>query len=142
MPSIANDNPVIRSGAYDGADITVYRRRLRKALQYINMCNRACNPLYGHKIIPHARTQLRKQMILKGNNFLLCAENLRLKVLQLLCDEALRIGKRLSADIALRHLVTPAVANFNIVSKYLVIADLQRLYARSCAFAFLHLLQQ
>ena len=81
-------------------------------------------------------------MILKGGDLLLCAENLRLEVLQLLRDKALRIRERLLADIALRHLIAPAVAHLDVVAEHLVVADLERLDARPRAFTFLHLLQK
>ena len=81
-------------------------------------------------------------MILKGSDLLLCAENLRLEVLQLLRDKALRIRERLLADIALGHLIAPAVTHLDVVAEYLVVADLERLDARARALTFLHLLQE
>ena len=81
-------------------------------------------------------------MILKRGDLLLRSEDLRLKVLQFLGDEAFRIGKRLLADVVGGYLVAPAMAHLDVVAEDLVVADLERLDARAHALALLHLLQQ
>ena len=81
-------------------------------------------------------------MILERRDLLLRSEDLRLEVLQLLGDEALRIREGLLADVALGYLVAPAVAHLDVVAEDLVVADLECLDPRARALTFLHLLQE
>ena len=140
MPPVADADAAVR--AHGRADIAIGCGRRRKALQDIDARNRTGDALNRHELLAYALAQLCEEMILKGGDLLLCAENLRLEVLQLLRDETLRIRERLLADIALGHLIAPTVAHLDVVAEHLVVADLERLDARARAFTFLHLLQE
>ena len=109
---------------YLRAHIAIVCRRLGKALEDIDTRNRTRDVLDGNKLRPHLLAQLRENMILERRDLLLRSEDLRLEVLQLLGDEALRIREGLLADVALGYLVAPAVAHLDVVAEDLVVADL------------------
>ena len=86
-------------------------------------------------------SQFDKQIIFNGDAFFLRAQYFRFKIPQLRRDVPFGVRQRLLARIIQRHLRRLGVPHFNIISEYVIVADLERLDAGFRAFIFLERLQ-
>ena len=123
------------------AHVVVGAGRLRETREHIDECDLVRRLLDLCQMRLDGLADLREEVVLDVDDFLLRAEDLRLELLELLRDVALRIRERLLADVAVRHAIRTAVAHLNVVAEDLVVADLQRLDARLLLLALLDLLQ-
>ncbi len=81
--------------------------------------------------------ELRVYARFDSQNTLLGAENLLLVLFELLCDVSFCVFERLLANPVGRHFVLVRVADFDVVSENVVVADFKRRDARELAFALL-----
>ena len=80
-----------------------------------------------------------KELVLQRHHPLRGGENLVLQVLEFLGNEALAVDQGLFADVGVRHLIFKRIADLDVVSEDLVIADFQRPDAGFLLLPGLHL---
>ena len=139
MTAVLDVDDAIRS--HLRAHVVVGAGRLREAREHIDERDLVRRLLDFRQMRLDGLADLREEIVLDVDDLLLRAKDLRLELLELLRDVALRIRERLLADVAVRHAVRAAVAHLNVVAEDLVVTDLQRLDARLLLLALLDLLQ-
>ena len=121
-----------------GADVVVVRRDLCKGQQRVQRLHGLRGLLQARQQLLQRRANLTEQLVLQANSALLRAENLVLQLLELLGDEALGVGQRLLAGVAVGHLVVKGLGDLDVIAEDPVVADLQVLDAGLLALLLLH----
>ena len=110
---------------HHGAAVVVLCRHLRQGRQHIQLCHGVGRALDAVQLGADALQQLVEQAALQRDQPLVCAQDLAFQLLELLSNVALAAGQGLLADIGLRHHALVGVADLDVVTEHMVVADLQ-----------------
>ena len=121
------------------AHIFIFLRHARQREQYVQRLERACRSAQARQSLLERFPNLTEKLVFQAHGIFLSAENFSLQFFEFIGNETFAVGKRLFADVAVRHQVVKRARNLDIIAKNAVVADFQVFDPGFLTLAALHL---